>query len=63
MDAQCAVHYSDKPPAEAAPDLQTMDLPAFPPQDPAKIAAEQAAVPYRSPASRRRAVAMSVKRP
>jgi len=43
-DAQGVVHYSDKPPTETAPDLQTMDLPAFPPQDPAKIAAEQAAL-------------------
>jgi len=43
-DAQGTVHYSDKPPAQAAPDLQTMDLPAFPPQDPAKIAAAQAAL-------------------
>ncbi|HEV2112436.1 MAG TPA: DUF4124 domain-containing protein [Gammaproteobacteria bacterium] len=43
-DAQGVVHYSDKPPTEAAPDLQSMDLPAFPPQDPVKIAAEQAAL-------------------
>lgn len=43
-DAQGTVHYSDKPPAQAMPDLQTMDLPAFPPQDPAKIAADQAAL-------------------
>ncbi|HEV2111052.1 MAG TPA: DUF4124 domain-containing protein [Gammaproteobacteria bacterium] len=43
-DALGVVHYSDKPPTEAAPDLQSMDLPAFPPQDPAKIAAEQAAL-------------------
>ncbi|HEV7164677.1 MAG TPA: DUF4124 domain-containing protein [Gammaproteobacteria bacterium] len=43
-DAQGTVHYSDKPPKEAATDLQTMDLPAFPPQDPAKIAADQAAL-------------------
>ena len=43
-DAQGVVHYSDKPPKETAPDLQTLDLPAFPAQDPAKIAADQAAL-------------------
>ena len=43
-DAQGVVHYSDKPPKEAAADLQTLDLPAFPAQDPAKIAADQAAL-------------------
>ena len=43
-DTQGVVHYSDKPPVQSAPDLQTMDLPAFPPQDPAKIAADQAAL-------------------
>ena len=43
-DEQGVVHYSDKPPAQTAPDLQTLDLPALPPQDPAKIAADQAAL-------------------
>ena len=43
-DTQGVVHYSDKPPKEAAPDLQTLDLPAFPAQDTAKIAADQAAL-------------------
>lgn len=43
-DTQGVVHYSDKPPAVATADLQTMDLPAFPPQDPAKLAADQAAL-------------------
>lgn len=42
-DAQGVVHYSDKPPKDAA-DIQTLDLPAFPAQDPAKIAADQAAL-------------------
>ena len=43
-DAAGVLHYSDKPPKDAAADLQTLDLPAFPPQDPAKIAADQAAL-------------------
>jgi hypothetical protein len=43
-DSQGTVHYSDKPPAVAAADLQTLDLPPLPPQDPAKIAADQAAL-------------------
>lgn len=43
-DSQGVVHYSDKPPVQAAPDLQTLDLPAFPAQDPARIAADQAAL-------------------
>ena len=43
-DSNGTLHYSDKPPARATSDLQTMDLPAFPPQDPAKIAADQAAL-------------------
>lgn len=42
-DAQGTVHYSDKPPKETSADLQTLDLPPFPPQDPAKIAAAEAA--------------------
>lgn len=42
-DAQGVVHYSDKSPKDAA-DVQTLDLPAFPAQDPAKIAADQAAL-------------------
>lgn len=41
-DAQGVIHYSDKPPVQAAPDLQTMDIPAFPAQDPAELAAHQA---------------------
>ncbi len=43
-DAAGVLHYSDKPPKEAAADLQTLDIPALPPQDPAKIAAEQTAL-------------------
>lgn len=43
-DDQGVMHYSDKPPQEATLDLQTLDLPAFPPQDPAKLAADQAAL-------------------
>lgn len=43
-DADGVLHYSDKAPKEAAPDLQTLNMPAFPPQDPAKIAADQAAL-------------------
>ena len=42
-DSGGTVHYSDKPPETAAPDLQTLNLPPLPPQDPAKIAADQAA--------------------
>ncbi len=42
-DAAGVLHYSDKPPKEAA-DVQTLDLPDLPPQDPAKIAADQAAL-------------------
>ncbi len=42
-DAQGVVHYSDKPPKEAAADLQTLELPPLPPQDPVKIAAAEAA--------------------
>jgi hypothetical protein len=42
-DSQGTVHYSDKPPKDTAPDLQTLDLPPFPAQDPAKLAAEQTA--------------------
>lgn len=41
-DAQGVIHYSDKPPAQTAPDLQTMDMPSFPTQDPAQLAAHQA---------------------
>src|SRR5579859_6997982 len=41
-DVDGVVHYSDKPPVEAVTDLQTLDIPSFPAQDPAKIAAEQA---------------------
>lgn len=43
-DNQGVVHYSDKPPAAPASDLQTLDLPPLPPQDPARIAADQAAL-------------------
>jgi len=42
-DSDGTVHYSDKPPAAQPADLSTLDLPALPPQDPAKIAADQAA--------------------
>lgn len=42
-DSDGTVHYSDKPPEAAPADLTTLDLPALPPQDPAKIAADQAA--------------------
>lgn len=41
-DAQGVVHYSDQPPAQPVADVQTLDIPVFPPQDPKKIAAEQA---------------------
>lgn len=43
-DADGVLHYSDKPPKDGVADLQTMDLPTLPPQDPAKIAADQAAL-------------------
>ena len=43
-DAAGVVHYSDKPPAGSVADLQTLDMPAFPPQDPSQIAAQQAAL-------------------
>lgn len=43
-DADGVLHYSDKPPKESVADLETMDLPALPPQDTAKIAADQAAL-------------------
>lgn len=42
-DSDGTVHYSDKPPETAPADLTTLDLPALPPQDPAKVAADQAA--------------------
>lgn len=42
-DSDGTVHYSDKPPETAPVDLTTLDLPALPPQDPAKVAADQAA--------------------
>lgn len=41
-DANGTMHYSDKPPEAQPADLTTLDLPALPPQDPAKIAADQA---------------------
>jgi hypothetical protein len=43
-DTNGVIHYSDKPPTEAAVDLQTMDVPSFPASDPAKLAADQAAL-------------------
>ncbi|HLW74984.1 MAG TPA: DUF4124 domain-containing protein [Gammaproteobacteria bacterium] len=43
-DAQGVVHYSDQPPKQAAADMQTLDIPLFPPQDPAEIAAREAAL-------------------
>lgn len=42
-DSDGTVHYSDKPPQTQPADLTTLDLPALPPQDPAKVAADQAA--------------------
>ncbi len=42
-DAADIVHYSDKPPVESVADLQTLDMPAFPAQDPAQLAIQQAA--------------------
>lgn len=42
-DSGGTVHYSDKPPETSAADLTTLDLPSLPPQDPAKIAADEAA--------------------
>lgn len=42
-DMSGVVHYSDKPPAEAV-DAQVLDLPALPPQDPVKLAQDQAAL-------------------
>ena len=41
-DATGVIHYSDKPPVQAAADLQSMDMPSFPAPDPAEIAAHQA---------------------
>ena len=41
-DTTGVIHYSDKPPAQAATDLQSMDMPSFPAPDPAEIAAHQA---------------------
>ncbi len=41
-DAAGIIHYSDKPPVQAVADVQTLDLPALPPQDPAELAARQA---------------------
>lgn len=43
-DATGVIHYSDRPPLEAAMDAVTLDLPPLPPQDPAAIAARQAAL-------------------
>jgi hypothetical protein len=43
-DAQGVVHYSDKPPAQPAADLSTTAMPSFPVQDPAVLAAKQAAL-------------------
>lgn len=41
-DAQGVIHYSDQPPVQPAADLQSTDMPSFPVQDPAQIAAHQA---------------------
>jgi hypothetical protein len=43
-DAAGVVHYSDKPPVESVADVQTLDMPALPYQDPAQLAAQQAAL-------------------
>lgn len=43
-DAAGVIHYSDRPPVEATMDAVTLDLPALPPQDPAAVAARQAAL-------------------
>lgn len=43
-DAAGIIHYSDKPPAQAVADVQTLDLPALPPQDPVELAARQTAL-------------------
>lgn len=43
-DATGVIHYSDKPSADTAMDVQTLDLPPLPPQDPAAIATQQASL-------------------
>lgn len=43
-DAAGVVHYSDKPPVQSVVAVQILDMPAFPVQDPAQIAAQQAAL-------------------
>lgn len=43
-DTAGVIHYSDKLPIQAAADVQTLDLPALPRQDPAELAARQAAL-------------------
>jgi hypothetical protein len=41
-DSQGVLHYSDKPPTDATPGVQLLDLPELPPVDPEKIAETQA---------------------
>ena len=41
-DSQGVLHYSDKPPTDATPDVRLLDLPELPPVDPEKIAETQA---------------------
>jgi len=43
-DTQGVIHYSDKPPAQPVTDLSSTDMPSFPAQDPAALAARQAAL-------------------
>lgn len=43
IDANGVIHYSDRPPADGSL-VETLDLPALPPQDPTEIAARQALV-------------------
>lgn len=43
-DAQGVVHYSDQPPKQDVVDVQTLDIPMFPPVDPVQLAEEQAAL-------------------
>ena len=43
-DDQGVVHYSDQPPKQTVADMQTLDIPQFPPVDPVQLAKEQAAL-------------------
>jgi Domain of unknown function (DUF4124) len=43
-DDQGVVHYSDQPPKQDVADVQTLDIPQFPPVDLAQLAQEQAAL-------------------